>query len=218
MGQKVNPYAFRLPLLGMQGWKSRWFTTDSRRYKAYLADDVKLRKALMKRLSSAGITGVEIERSLKSLKVKIFVTRPGVVIGRGGAGIEDLKKFIYKVLGFTEGGKNIPRIDMPVEEVKEPDLSAYLVATRVAEQLVRRIPARRVVTKTLERSMSAGAKGIKIQLSGRVGGAEIGRREKYKAGSIPLSTLRANVDYANVPALTRSGYVGIKTWIYKGEQ
>lgn len=218
MGQKINPYSFRLPLLGMKGWKSRWFTTDAKRYKSYLEDDVKLRKALMKRLATAGITGVEIERSLKSIKVRIFVTRPGVVIGRGGTGIEELKKFIYRVLGFQEGDKNNPRIDMPVEEVKEPDLNAHLVATKVMEQLVRRIPARRVVTKTLERSMTAGAKGIKIQLSGRVGGAEIGRREKYKAGSIPLSTLRADVDYAIVPALTRSGYVGIKVWIYKGEK
>lgn len=218
MGQKINPYTYRLPLLGMAGWKSRWFTTDPKRYKAYLADDVKLRSALMKKLASAGVTGVEIERSLKSMKVRIFVTRPGVVIGRGGTGIEELKKYIYKILGFKEGNKNNPRIEMPVEEVKDPDLSSYLVATRIVEQLVKRIPARRVVTKTLERTMAGGAKGIKVQLAGRVGGAEIGRREKYKAGSIPLSTLRADVDYAHVPALTRSGYVGVKVWIYKGEK
>jgi small subunit ribosomal protein S3 len=218
MGQKINPYSYRLPLLGMKGWKSRWFTTDPKRYRSYLAEDVKLRTALMKRLSSAGVTNIEIERSLKSIKVKIFVTRPGVVIGRGGAGIEELKRFIYRILGFTEGDKKNPRIDMPVEEVKEPDLSAYLVASKIAEQLVRRIPARRVVTKALERTMSAGAKGIKVQLSGRVGGAEIGRREKYKLGSVPLQTLRADVDYAHVPALTRSGYVGVKTWICKGEK
>lgn len=218
MGQKINPYAYRLPLLGMEGWKSRWFTMDPKRYRSYLAEDVKLRSALMKKLAVAGVTKVEIERSLKSIRVKIFVTRPGVVIGRGGSGIEELKKFIYQVLGFTPGGKNNPRIDMPVEEVKEPDLNAYLVATRICEQLVKRLPARRVVKKTLERTTAAGAKGIKVLLSGRVGGAEISRKESYKAGSIPLQTLRADVDYAHVPALTRSGYVGVKVWIYRGEK
>lgn len=218
MGQKINPYSYRLPILGMEGWKSRWFTMNAKRYRAYLSEDVKLRNALMKRLASAGITKVEIERSLKSIRVKIFVTRPGVVIGRGGTGIEELKRFIYQVLRFAPGGKNNPRIDMPVEEVKEPDLNAYLVAVRITEQLVKRIPARRVVKKTLERTMAAGAKGIKVLLSGRVGGAEISRKESYKAGSIPLQTLRADVDYAHVPALTRSGYVGVKVWICRGEK
>lgn len=218
MGQKINPYAYRLPLLGMGGWKSRWFTADPKRYRAYLAEDIKLRQALMQKLAQAGVTEVEIERSLKSIKVRIFVTRPGVVIGRGGTGIEELKKFIYKVLGFSLGDKNNPRIDMPVEEVKEPDLNAHLVATKICEQLVRRIPARRVVNKAMERTMAAGAKGIKVLLSGRVGGAEIARKDSYKNGSIPLQTLRADIDYTHVPALTRSGYVGVKVWIYRGEK
>lgn len=199
-------------------WRSRWFTTDHRRYAAYLSSDVALRGALMKRLTPAGVTRVDIERSLRSMRVIVFVTRPGVVIGRGGSGLEELKKFIYQVMNLKLNDKKAPRIDLQVEEIKEPDLSAYLVGTKIAEQLVRRIPARRVVTKTMERSMNSGAKGIKIMLSGRVGGAEIARHEKYHQGSVPLQTLRADVDYAHIPALTRSGYVGVKVWIHRGEK
>ncbi|HBC72309.1 MAG: 30S ribosomal protein S3 [Candidatus Amesbacteria bacterium GW2011_GWB1_47_19] len=218
MGQKVNPVAYRLPLSPTETWKSRWFTTDPKRYRAYLAEDVRLRKELMTRLAGAGVTRVEIERSLRSMRVVIFVTRPGVVIGRGGSGIEELKKFIYSVLGYKLGDKSAPKIDMPIEEVKEPDLNAYLVATKIAEQLVRRLPARRVVNKTMERTMQSRAAGIKVVLSGRIAGAEIARREVYHQGSVPLQTLRANVDYAQVPALTRSGYIGVKVWIHRGEK
>lgn len=217
MGQKVNPLAYRLPLAPIEMWKSRWFTTNHKRYAAYLGEDVKLRTALLKRLAVAGVTDIQIERSLKSMKVMIFVTRPGVVIGRGGAGIEELKKYIYQLLGYKAGDKGIPRIEMPVEEVKTPDLSAYLVALRISEQLVKRMPARRVVIKAMEKTMQSRALGVRVLLSGRIGGAEIARRQVYHRGSVPLQTLRANVDYAQVPALTRSGYVGIKVWIYKGE-
>lgn len=218
MGQKVNPIGYRLPLSPSETWRSRWFTTNPRRYSSYLGEDFKLRKALMKRLAPAGVIRVDIERSIKNMRVVIYVTRPGVVIGRGGSGLEELKKFIYKTMGYKLGDKNIPKIDMPVEEVKSPELSAYLVATRVAEQLEKRLPSRRVAKKTVERVMQAGAKGVKVLLSGRINGAEISRREPYKEGSIPLQTLRADVDYAQVPALTRSGYVGVKVWIYKGEK
>jgi small subunit ribosomal protein S3 len=219
MGHKVNPIVYRLPLAQTKMWKSRWFSTNPFKYSAYLGADVKLRAALMKKLAPAGVTRVEIERSLRSMKVVVFVTRPGVVIGRGGASLEDLKKYIYRVLGFTINAKSSPKIDLQVEEVKEPDLNAYLVATRIAEQLVKRLPARRVVKKAMERTMQARAKGVKVLLSGRVNGAEIARRELYQfaGGSVPLQTLRADVDYAAVPALTRSGYVGIKVWIYRGE-
>ena len=213
MGHKVSPLAFRLPLAPTQSWLSRWFTTNPFKYREYLAADVALRQALIKKLKIAGCTRVEIERSIKNMKVIVFVTRPGIVIGRGGSGVEDLKKFILKLT-------NSSRIDLQIEEVKQPDLSAYLVATRVAEQLEKRLPARRVVAKTLERSMQSGAKGIKIILSGRINGAEIARRESYAApgGSVPLQTLRADIDYAHVPALTRSGYIGVKVWIYRGEK
>ena len=218
MGQKVNPLNFRLPLSPTEGWVSRWFTTNRKRYRSYLAEDVKLRGALMARLETAGVARVEIERSLKSLRVIIYVTRPGVVIGRGGTGLEDLKKFIYEILGIQPGDKKAPRIEMPVEEIKAPDLWAYLVAKRIAEQLVKRMPPRRVVNKAMERTIQAGAKGIKVLLAGRINGAEISRRDPYRSGSIPLQTLRADIDYAQVPALTRSGYVGVKVWVYRGER
>lgn len=214
MGHKVNPLSYRLPLHPTESWRSRWFTTRPSKYATYLGEDVKLRKALMARLAPAGVIRVDIERSHKSVKVIIYVTRPGVVIGRGGSGLEELKKFIEAIL------KSNSKIEMQVEEVKNPDVSAYLVATKIAEQLVKRLPSRRVVNRTMERTMQAGAKGIKVLLAGRINGAEIARREPYKAagGSVPLQTLRADIDYAQVPALTRSGYVGIKVWIYKGEK
>lgn len=218
MGQKVNPIAYRLPLGGQNAWHSRWFTTNPRRYRTYLAADVKLRQALMKKLATAGVTRIDIERSLRSMRIIIYVTRPGVVIGRGGTGLEEIKTFISKILEMSPANKLSPKIDLQVEEVKEPDLNAYLVATKICEQLIRRISARRVATKTMERTINAGAKGIKVLLSGRVGGAEIARREAYRQGSVPLQTLRADVDYAHVPALTRSGYVGVKVWIYRGEK
>lgn len=218
MGQKVNPIAFRLPLAGIEGWKSRWFTTDRHRYTGYLASDMKLREALLKRLATAGIATVEIERSLRSMRLIVWVTRPGLVIGRGGTGLEELKRFIYKLLGYKAGDKTAPKIDLQVEEVKAPDLNAYLVAGRIADQLVKRIAARRAVIKAMERTMNAGAKGIKVLLAGRIGGAEIARRQPYRSGSVPLATLRADIDYANVSALTRSGYVGVKVWIHRGEK
>jgi small subunit ribosomal protein S3 len=218
MGQKVNPIAYRLPLNQLETWKSCWFTTSPRKYAALLGADVKLRTTLMKKLAAAGITRVGIERSPRSIRVIVWVTRPGVVIGRGGSGLEELKTFISGALKLNVSDKNNPKVDLRVEEVKEPDLSAYLVATRIAEQLVKRIPARRVVTKAMERSIQARAKGIKVLLAGRINGAEISRREPYHIGSVPLQTLRADVDYAHVPALTRSGYIGVKVWIYRGEK
>ena len=167
----------------------------------------------MEKLRVAGVTRVNIERSLKSLKVTIYVTRPGVVIGRGGAGIDELKKFIAKNLGRQD-----LKVDQPqIEEVKIPDLNAHLVASKIAEQIERRLPARRVAKKSMERTMKAGAKGIKILIAGRINGAEISRRELYHEGSVPLQTLRADIDYAQVPALTRSGYVGVKVWVNRGE-
>ncbi|MEK9200677.1 MAG: 30S ribosomal protein S3 [Patescibacteria group bacterium] len=218
MGQKVNPIAYRLPLSSTTAWKSRWFSTNHKKYIDYLDADLKLRKALMKRLAMAGVARVEIERSLRSMKIIIFVARPGIVIGRGGSGLEELKKFINKTLGVDLKAKNNPKIDMQVEEIKAPDQSAYLVAMKIVEQLEKRIPARRVAVKAMERTMQAQALGIKVLLSGRVNGAEISRRELYKQGSVPLQTLRADVDYAHVPALTRSGYVGVKVWIHRGEK
>ncbi len=212
MGQKVNPIGFRLNV--NRSWKSRWFATGGE-YKKLLLEDIKLRQALEERLSLAGIHEVEIERLSKSITVRLFVSRPGVVIGRGGSGIEETKKFILKTLGIKENGHSSPKIDITVEEVKNPELSSKLVSVRVVSELERRIPHRRVIAKTMDRVMAAGAKGVKIALGGRIGGAEISRREKYHKGSVPTQSLRAEIDYTQTQALLRSGYVGVKVWIHK---
>jgi len=213
MGQKINPLGFRLPQ--NKDWHSRWFAKDPVVYRKNLLEDVKIRKFLMKKLELAGIVRVQIERSINRVKITLFVSRPGVVIGRGGSGLELLKKELVKLVSIPEPEKNL---ELDVAEIKNPELSARLVGIRTAEQLEKRMPHRRVVNKTIERVMGAGAAGIKIVLSGRIGGAEIGRRETYQRGSMPLQTLRAKIDYAQTPALTKSGYVGIKVWVYTGEE
>ncbi len=216
MSQKVNPIGFRVGR--MTGWKSRWFS-DSGVYKDLLLEDFKIREELMKRLAVAGIVSVEIERQPKSIVIIVTVSRPGVVIGRGGSGIEDLKKFIVEILKSGKAtNSEATKIDLKVNEVKNPDLSAYLVAERVAQDLERRIPHRRSVTKAMERVMMARAGGIKIVLGGRINGAEISRVEKFHQGSVPTQTLREDIDYAERPALTRRGYVGVKVWIHRKEQ
>lgn len=213
MSQKINPIGFRVGR--MIGWKSRWFS-DSGLYKDLLLEDIKIRKELMKKLSIAGIVGVEIERQPKSIVVLVSVSRPGVVIGRGGSGIEDLKKFIVELLKNSKVTKiGSLKIDLKVNEVKSPELSAYLVAERIAQDLEKRIPHRRSVTKAMERVMMARAGGIKIVLGGRINGAEISRVEKFHQGSVPTQTLREDIDYAERPALTRRGYVGVKVWIHR---
>ncbi len=212
MGQKVNPVAFRIGI--SKTWRSRWFG-DKKDYSKNVLEDHKIRQYLHERLRLAGLVRVEIERLIHQMKIVLFVTRPGVVIGRGGTGLEELKKAIIPFISMPEPEKNL---QIEVVEVKEPDLSAQLVASRVANEIERRLPHRRVVKRAIERVMAAGAEGIKINLAGRVAGAEISRTEKYSQGKVPLSTLRANIDYAKTPALTRSGYVGVKVWIYKGEE
>lgn len=216
MGQKVNPTGFRtgqfLP------WKSRWFSDDAK-LKDFLLEDVKIRRALLEKLKLAGITSVEIERLPKSMVIILSVSRPGVVIGRGGTGIEEVKKFILEKIREKRKEKVTDlKIDLQVTEVKNPELCAYLVAGRIAGELERRMSHRRVVSKTMERVMAAGAKGIKIVLGGRIQGAEISRVEKFHLGSVPTQTLRENVDYAQVPALLKRGYVGVKVWIHKKEE
>lgn len=214
MGQKVNPTGFRIGTTFT--WKSRWFA-DPKNYSDKVLEDYKLRKFLNNKLASAGLVKVDIERSLTAIKVILHVSRPGVVIGKGGSNLEIVKKEIEKILNVSKVKKDKVKIDLRVEEVKKPDLSAKLVAEKIVGQLIKRYPHRRAVTQALEKTMQAGAKGIKIQLAGRVGGAEIGRTEKYFEGSVPTQTLRANIDYYETPANTRSGYVGVKVWIYKGE-
>lgn len=210
MGQKVNPFSFRLgPLFT---WTSRWFASD-KRYKELLLQDVKLRTQLESRLKHANLARVEIERSINRIDVTIYVSRPGVVIGRGGSGLEELKKFVQTLL--QKKGKTTQKVEIKIEPVKEPNLEARIVASTIAEQLAKRIPHKRVVMQAIERVMGSGAKGVRILLSGRIAGAEISRREKYQRGTVPLSTLREVVDYAQIPSLTKSGYIGVKVWICK---
>ncbi len=210
MGQKINPIGFRLGI--GSPWESRWFA-HGKKYQESLREDLKIRDILMKRLKTSGVSKIEIERAVSKIKIIIFVSRPGVLIGRGGTGLTDLKKYLMKALKIKDGNN----LDIAPMDIKQPDLSAYLVAVSVAEQLVRRLPAARVMNQTLDRVMRAGAKGVKVVLAGRIGGAEIARREWKFAGSIPLHTLRADIDFASLPALTKSGYVGVKIWINKGE-
>lgn len=216
MGQKINPIGFRIG--SFLPWKSRWFASNDK-FKDFLIEDIKIRRALMDKLKLAGITKVEIERLPKSMVVIMTVSRPGVVIGRGGSGIEDVKKLILKIIKkIRKGDVSNVRIDPRVIEIKNPEISAHLVATRIASEMERRMPHRRVVSKAIDRVMQSGAKGIKIVLSGRIGGTEIGRTEKYHQGSVPTQTLRKNIDYAQVPALLKRGYVGVKVYIHKEEE
>lgn len=218
VGHKVNPKGFRIgPLFT---WDSRWFA-GKKEYKEFIIEDVKLRQALMKRLLPAGIVKTEIERSINKLNIILHVTRPGVVIGRGGSGMEMIKKYIQEIIvnHRKKAGKKVKleglRIDVRIEPVKEPYLSSYFVATQIADQLAKRLPHKRVVLQAIEKVKSSGAKGVKITLGGRIAGAEISRRETYKDGSIPLSTIRENIDFTAVPSLTKSGYIGVKVWICK---
>ncbi len=224
MGQKIHPKGFRVGTVFT--WVSRWFA-DDRRYKELLIEDVKLRQYLTLRLKPAGIAEVEIDRAINKLTLTLHVSRPGMVIGRGGSGLEELKKTIETFLAKHRKERRLNRqhgalvddgkvkVELAVEPIKEPNLSAYLVATAIADQLARRMPTKRVCNQTLERVMGAGAKGVKIALSGRINGAEIARHEKFGQGTVPLSTIREEVDFAAVPSLTKSGYIGVKVWICK---
>src|SRR5882724_3276182 len=213
MGQKINPHVLRLGVVF--NWTSRWF--DERRYKETVIEDYELRKSLMAKLKGAGVARVDIERSINSLKLILYVSRPGIVIGRGGTGLEDLKRQINLFFLKNRKGKGMPKLDIRVEPVKDPNLDAHLVATNIGDQLIRRLPFKRVLNSTAERVMGSGALGVKVVLTGRIGGAEIGRREKIQVGTVPLSTIRENINYAQVPALTKKGYIGVKVWINRPE-
>ena len=213
MGQKVNPRVIRLG--PVYNWSSRWF--DDKRYSETLLEDHKLRKILNERLRNAGISEIVIERSINSIKITANVSRPGMVIGRAGSGLEELKEFLYQKLAFKKNGKNAQKLDIRVEPIKDPNLDATLVARNVSDQLIKRLPAKRVLNQTVEKVMGSGAKGVRIVLSGRIGGAEIGRREKLQKGKVPLSTIREHISYASVPALTKKGYIGVKVWINTSE-
>jgi small subunit ribosomal protein S3 len=207
MGQKVNPISMRLQV--NKDWRSKWFV-GKREYAKYLADDLKVRRMIATKLGSrAAINKVDIERSPNLVTVTISTAKAGVVIGRGGAGAQELKATIEKIYG-TQTRVNI-------EEIKKPELYAKLVAENIAHQLERRMSFRRAIKSSAAATMRAGAQGIRIEVAGRLNGAEMSRREKEVAGSVPLHTLRADIDYAQVPARTAAGVIGVKVWIYKGE-
>lgn len=205
MGQKVNPHGLRVGIV--KDWDAKWYADKD--YAANLHEDVLIRNFLKKTLFIAGISRIEIERINKRIKLTIHTAKPGMVIGRGGAGIEDIRKALKR---FTD-----KQIDVNIAEIKQADMDSVLVAENIASQLERRIGSRRAMKQAVGRTMRLGAKGIKIMVSGRLGGAEIARSESYREGSIPLHTLRANIDYGTAEAHTTYGCIGIKVWIYKGE-
>jgi len=208
MGQKVNPISFRLQV--NKEWRSRWFA-PKRDFAAFLAQDLKVRDSIEKRFSTrATINKIDIERSPNLTTVTIHTAKAGVVIGRGGAGVQELKAEIEKIMQMP--------VRINIEEVKRPELAAKLVAENIARQLERRINFRRAVKMSAQNTMNAGAKGVRIQVSGRLNGAEMSRREKVSEGSVPLHTLRADIDYHLAKAQTPAGTIGVKVWIYKGER
>ncbi len=207
MGHKVNPRSFRLQV--DKNWTSRWFA--SKGFASNLVEDLNIRKAVSKQVGKrASVAEVVIERSPNAVNVQIFTAKPGVVIGRGGSGIEELKKVLAK--------QTKSPIKISIEEVKRPETSAVLVAENIASQLERRIGFRRAMKMTAENSMKSGIKGIKIGVAGRLNGAEMARREKVSLGSVPLHTLRADIDYGFALAHTTYGVIGVKVWIYKGDR
>ena len=212
MGQKVHPRGLRLGIV--YNWNSPWFFSNKKSFKYSLISDLKIRKALMNKLAFSSVTQIDIERAINRITLIIYAVKVGMIIGRGGKGLEEIKQFVIDNL--KKGEKiNELKIDIKIEPVKKPFLNAYYVSQLVAEKLVRNFPHRSTVHNAMNKVMEAGAKGVKIQLGGRVGGAEISRREKYFLGTIPTSTIREEVDFARYPALTRSGYVGVKVWICK---
>lgn len=205
MGQKVNPVGFRTGV--MIGWKSRWYASK-KDFSDLLVEDQKLRKYIKEKYRFAGISKIEIERTRDEVKVTLHAARPGIIIGRKGQAIEQLQDELQKLIGR--------RINIKIEEISRPEIQAQLVAEDVAEQLLKRAGFRRVMKRVMETTMEAGARGIKIQLAGRLGGAEMARREKQISGSIPLSTLMAKIDYGFTEAKTPQGNIGIQVWVNQG--
>ncbi len=207
MGQKVNPYGFRLGIT--TDWKSRWF--EERHYREFVVEDWKIRDYLMTQLEAAAVSRIEVERTRDRLRVDIHTARPGIVIGRRGAEADRLKKKLEEITGLQN------RIQLNIQEIKQPELDAALIAQGICDQLVRRVAFRRAMKRAIQTVQKAGAQGIKVQCSGRLGGSEMSRKEQYREGRVPLHTLRADIDYGFREARTTSGRVGVKVWIYKGD-
>ena len=205
MGQKVNPIGLRLGIV--KTWESRWYA--GKKYADYILEDYNIRKFIKKRLYHAGISRIEIERSSKRVKLRIFTSRPGIVIGKKGSEIALLKKELEKIVSHE--------VVIDIQEVRKPELDAQLVAENIALQIVRRVAFRRAMKRGISSAMRFGAKGVKVICSGRLGGAEMARTEQYREGRIPLHTLRADIDYGFIDARTTYGIIGIKVFIFKGE-
>ncbi len=206
MGRKVHPYGFRLKII--RDWKARWYA-EGEQYADLLGEDLKIRRLIRGKLEQAGISNIEIERFPKQVSITIYTAKPGIVIGRRGATVKELRQDLEALTG--------KRIRLDVQEVERPDLDAYLVAENIAQQLERRISHSRAMRRAAQQAMRFGAKGVKILCSGRLSGAEMARREWIREGRVPLHTLRADIDYAQTEALTTYGRIGVKVWIYKGE-
>jgi small subunit ribosomal protein S3 len=207
MGQKVNPYGFRLGVT--TDWKSRWF--EERHYREFVVEDWRIRDYLMSQLEAAAVSRIEVERTRDRLRVDIHTARPGIVIGRRGAEADRLKKKLEEITGLQN------RIQLNIQEIKQPELDAALIAQGICDQLVRRVAFRRAMKRAIQTVQKAGAQGIRVQCSGRLGGAEMSRKESYREGRVPLHTLRADIDFGFREAKTTSGRVGVKVWIYKGD-
>ena len=206
MGKKVNPHGLRVGII--KDWDTKWYA-NKRDFGNYLVEDDKVRKYIKKKLYIAGIARIEIERAASKIKLNIHAAKPGLIIGKGGAGIEQLRKEVEKLTGKS--------VLVNITEIKDIDACAQLVSENIAQQLEKRISFRRAMKQAMSRAMKAGAKGIKTMCAGRLGGAEIARSEHYHEGTIPLQTLRADIDYGFAEANTTYGKIGVKVWIYKGE-
>jgi small subunit ribosomal protein S3 len=205
MGHKVHPIGFRLGIL--YGWQSKWFADKN--YTELLHEDLSVRKMILKRLSDAAVSRVELERNANQVIVTIHTAKPGIVIGRGGQKVDELRTDLEKVTNR--------RVRVNIVEIRQPELDAYLVARSVADQLERRVAFRRAMKQAVTRTMQRGARGVKIQVGGRLGGSEMSRRETEKEGRVPLHTLRADVDFGQAEAHTTFGRIGVKAWIYRGD-
>jgi len=206
MGQKVNPYGFRLGIT--TDWKSRWF--DDRDYKHSVIEDWKIRDYLMSQLERAAVSRIEVERTRDRLRIDLHTSRPGIVIGRRGAEADRLRQQLTKITGN-------PKVQLNIQEIKQPELDAALIAQGIADQLAGRVSFRRAMKRALQTVQKAGGQGVRVQCSGRLGGAEMSRRESYREGRVPLHTLRADIDYGFREAKTTFGRIGVKVWIYKGD-
>ena len=205
MGHKVHPNGFRLGV--SRTWNAKWYSDKD--YTALLSEDITIRKLVTKRLANASVSLVEIERGVNHVTVTVHTAKPGIVIGKGGANVESLRQAVGKL--------TTRKVKLEIKEIRQPELDAVLVAANIAQQLTRRIAFRKAIKQAIQRTMKSGAKGVKISVSGRLGGAEMARREWDKEGRIPLGTLRADISYGQVLARTTYGAIGVKVWVYRGD-